>query len=701
EHLDFVRGKHMSSKPAVAPPEGIEQLIEHLKEEVKVVGVGYEDAKAPELKLDTLDAWAEEFIKASLDLGQVYLAHHDLAVATEIYQKALNIKCQQFDPKDQISQNLRNYSERMLYQENWDEACLALEKLKSLNLPAPDGHTRPDPRVDGAIQRVILAHAQSLLQKDQVAETFEQLQLLPRPWPEGEIKAITFDYSQERRNQRKGWPNAIVALKQLDEFLAGDRQEVRSQDALEWLVDGLEQWGQHLEAEGKLTEATKPYAEGLSYTRQAARPRNFELAAHYIRVALELAQIFLKADLLTPEAPAEIEQAMQWYQNILNLPEHQPEDEDKINQALHNHTFKLAEARQWERANQLLDHLDIFYPALSDNYKTLFATWRQDLALHEARTWLEEPQLEPAFIRLEKLKAWLNARNAPQATWQDYEGQIKSQIYQDFCQPWLNNGAWELARQTLTNLGYLVPADNEIIGWQVEALYRWARTLQQQNHLVEAIARYQEALEKTPDQQAISGEEIEPDLLQAQLDYAQEHLDRHELANALAIYKQALEKPADYLDRAHKIRQALRAYSNRLTPDWPAAQQALDSLQDLNLKNDEVFEWRQNLTLQKVEAELGQNDLKAAFDSLDTLESPWPLGKIQVIIHQYSTSRLEADHAWTLPIEALSGFGERVKEDNLARQWVSDELITLGNSLRKQGNLPGAEQAFDRAIEFE
>lgn len=701
ERLDFVKGKHLSSKPVVAPPEGFERLIEHLKEEVLVVGEGYEDAKAPELKLDTLDTWAEEFIKASLDLGRVCLAHNDLAAAADIFQKALNIKCQNFNPNDQISQSLRNYSERMLYQENWDEARRALENLKNLNLPAPNGHTRPDPLVDGAIQRVILAHAQALLQKDQVAETFAQLQLLPRPWPEGDVKAITFEYSQERRNHRKGWPNAILALKQLDEFLAGDRQEVRAQDALEWLVDGLEQWGQHLEAEGKLTEATRPYAEALTYTRQAARPRNLELAAHYIRVALELAQVFLNADSLKPEVPTELEQAMQWYQNILHLPEHQPEDEDQINQDLYKHTFKLAEARQWERANQLLDYLDVFYPTPPDNYKTLFATWRQELALHEGHRWLAELQLEPAFARLEKLKEWLNARNAPQATWQDYEGQIKSQIYQDFCQPWLGSGSWELTGQALENLGRLVPADGEIIGWQVEALSQWARTLQEQNHLAEAIIRYQEALEKVPGQQTISAEDIEPDLLQAQLDYAQEHLNQNDLANALVIYTQVLVKPADYLDRADKIRQALKVYSDRLPPDWPSAQQALDSLQDLNLKNDEVFEWRQDLTLQKMEAELGQDDLKTAFDSLDTVEAPWPLSKIQALIHKYSTTRAESDQTWKLAIDALEILGRRINGDDSARQWVAAELITLGNTLRTRGNLPGAEHAFDRAIELQ
>ncbi|MBE7468673.1 MAG: hypothetical protein DPW09_27440 [Anaerolineae bacterium] len=700
EKLDFIRGKHEAVKPIAVPVEELELLIEHLQAEIAVIQAGYDTAKTPELKLDTLDAWAEELIKVRLALGQAHLAHNDLISAIQTYEEALSVACQSFDPKKSISHDLRHYSERMLYQKNWDEARLALKKLKSLDLPAPDDRTQPDPREDGAIQRVLLAYAQALLDNDQIAETFNQLRQMPPPWPEGAVKNLIFDYSDKRRGSRKGWPKAISALEQLYEFLPGDRQGVRDQQALNWLVAGLEEYGKFLKAEGKLTDAAKEFYKGLKWTREAREPKSSELAAHYIEVALELAQIFLEGDPCGSETSA-VDQAVEWYQNILKeIDERTATDEDKINQTLYRHAFeRLAKAKQWPRVDHLLAQLDALYPNPTDDYKTLFATWRRDLTLAEAQTWLRERNLSNAFACLKKLKEELNGRKAPYTTWPNTINQVKTLVYHNFGQNWLHDKAWPLATDALAYLDDLIPHDSEIIGWQVDAYWQWGQVLQNQNRWPEALKQYDEALKKTPKQQQVSEDQIEQDLLETQLAYARQHLaeDGVEdgLNKALAIYREALQKKShDYLNRADKIRQDLKRHSDRLIqppPNWPAAHQALASLQDLGLKNNEVSESRRTLTLQNIEYLLFQEDkVEAAFALLmspEAMEPPWPLSQIQAITHRYWKSRVRVD-TWTLARDALEHLGKITVETPAVRQWVSKELTELSQSIRVELNLP-------------
>lgn len=710
EWLDFTRGKHLAAKPMTASSEEIEGQIEDSLGEIQVILGGYEDAKTSELKLETLDPWAEELIKANLHLGDTYLADNDLTAATQAYHRTLSIECQQIDPEDHISRSLRNYSERMLHQPNWDEARLALEKLKSLNLPPIVGRTQPDPRIDGAIQRVILAHAQALLKENEIENTFAQLQALPDPWPEGELKQTILKYSQNQGGSQEGWPRAILALEHLDQFLVNGHQEVRDQEALGWLVTDLEAYGQFLEKADQLSEAADIYHQGLECTRDEAKPRSPELADHYIRVELEIAQRFLARDPLTAESPAVVDQAIQCYQNILGLPEHTQEHEDKINEALRWHVFeKLVKARQperWERARQMLDHLDAFYPTPSDRYKRDFAVWRRDLAFAEVQVWLAERRLEAAFVRLEELKRWLSEYSAPKVSWHETEEQVKALVYhQDFCQAWLHKGDWELATQALADLEHLIPNDSEIIGWQVDALCQWAQALSQKD-MTKAIYQYEQALEKAPKQQAVSPDYIETLLLSTQLAQAGKFLKQEKLADAGTIYEKILQKPADYLNRAVEIRKTLKDYSDDLAKrlNWDSARQALEYLLDLGLDNEEVSKWRQNLALHEMQARLlGQDDLNVIANGLAVLtilERPLPLSDIQAIVNQYTQERAKTEK-WKLAIDALKDLGYRVGEDGSARQWVIEELMALGKSLEAQGNRDGRILAFKLALEFE
>ena len=173
------------------------------------------------------------------------------------------------------------------------QARRALEQLRGLDLPPREGKLKdlPDRRVDGAIQRVILDQARAWLKDDKFDETFNLLQTLPRPWPDRAVKEVIRAESEERsRSQRNDWENAVEIYRKLDEFLIADRDQVRDQEAREWLVKGLEDWGQYLEPQHLDQKASEVYYEGLRRTREAARPRNVELAGRYIEAKLRLAQ---------------------------------------------------------------------------------------------------------------------------------------------------------------------------------------------------------------------------------------------------------------------------------------------------------------------------------------------------------------------------------------------------------------------------
>jgi hypothetical protein len=84
---------------------------------------------------------------------------------------------------------------------------------------------------------------------------------------------------------------------------------------------------------------------------------------------------------------------------------------------------------------------------------------------------------------------------------------------------------------------------------------------------------------------------------------------------------------------------------------------------------------------------------------LDTVQHPWPLIAIQVILHQYSQQYAKSG-AWQIAIEILERFGNKIREDVPTRQWVYLELTKLGNILRHENNLEGADTAFETALRF-
>lgn len=689
EHLNFIKGRR-------APIEVPEIEIKRLTDEFEIAAEGYREAGA--LELATQQRWADDLIQVGLRLGLSHLDNDKMVNAIEIYRRILEVESETINHQAQISQGLHNYGERVLLAQNWALAKDTLGQLKQLNLVAPDGQTRPDPRVDGAIQRIIVAQAEDFLERDEVTETFAELETLPRPRPTGEVKQIMLAYSHNRRAKSK-WKHATDALRYLDKFQSEDHPEARDQETLGELVNCLEQWGHFLEKNNNLAFAAEIYEEALEYTRQAAEPRHLELADQLIRVVLQLAQNKLANDPLKTDTPAVIAEALADYQKILALTEHNREHEQGINQALHAHSEKLAQVKQWERGHQLLDQLNaLYHPQPEKEDKKQFASWRQTIVFDEINTWLERKNPEPAFQRLTMFKAWLNAYKAPEVTWSAAIPAVK-QLVNGFCQPWLDAQQWELSTQTLARLAELISKDQEIISWQVLAFRDWGRWARQERKLKEAIERYEQALDKVPQQKIILADDLEPELLDTQLLYARQHLDRNDLTGAETIYKQILQKPSDYLGRADKIRQDLYEHSLNLTkpqsrPDWASAHQALNCLQQLKLDNPQVIEWRHSLTLKEMEAALHTHNLEAAFTILQgKMESPWPLDRIQNTLHEYCTICIQDGDTWPKAIETMKQFADTVQE-NGSRQWAIQELERIGDMLGEKGNSEGADKAY-------
>lgn len=695
EHYALINGKRLSFRQTKVSPEE----IAYLKREIEAAKTGSGDAQViGKLTPEATSTWLNLLIEAHLELGRAYLTNDELEAAIQTYKDLLDIESDSVDHKAWISQSLYIYSDRMLDQQKWTDARQTLEELKSLQIPAPGSEICPDPRADGAIQRVLLEHARVLLEKDQIEKTFSQLRSLPQPWPEGEIKDIVRNYSQTRR-QMGDWRQAIDALRRLDQLLASDREQAHEQQALGWLVDDLEKWGQYLEENEEFEEAAEAYREALANTYLAAQPRNIELAERYIQVILRRAGNQLKRDPLTEEPPPAIAEAINGYQEILSRPEHTPEHERQINQAVHNHALKLAETGQWGRAQEMLDHLDDLYPTPKDHDKAQFAIWRRDLALNEVRARLGEGQVALAFQRLTRLKTWLNNYGAPKAGWPDNKNEIKNLVY-EFCEGWLSAEEWDMAVQALAHLAHLLPDDSEIKGRQVSALVDWGTSWQKHNNPTEALLRYERALVIAPEQDLIPITQIEEHLLATRLAQARQHLDRRELTAALAVYEQVLQQPGHHPGLTDKIRHALKSYSDSLIkespPDWGAAGQALASLIHLKLDTPQVFEWRQALALKEIRARLQQDDLEATFTCLEAMERPWPVQAIQEIVHNYRQTRAKPD-TWRLAIRVLKRLGAILAEDASAREWVVRELLALGEELEAQGS-PGATQAFEAAV---
>lgn len=756
ERLYLTRARRLATtNKTEAPPE----IINYLREEVSIIEDGYNDAKAMgALQPETVEAWIQQFIQVNLELGRALLCSHDLTATIQLYQKILDWKglpIQDHDkqvndlievnlalgdaylsshdlpnvikiyqeilalddqsagvPKPihrQISQRIYDYSDQLLAEADevsqWDRAQEALEQLKSLDLQTPYGSIPPpDPRIDGAIQRVILQKTQTLLKEDKIEAAFDQLERLPMPWPEGVIKEIIWDYNQQQRTQENGG-NAIIALRCLELFLANDQDQARDQDTLARLINSLVQWGQRLENKTKLAEAADVYYEAAVRARDAAPPKSLELAPHFVRVTMHLAQNLLECDPLHSEEPPVIDQAIQQYLKIVNLLEHQQEHEQQLNEKLLEHAHKLVRAGQWDRAYRILEKLDYLYQSdLNENRRALFADWRKELVLDEMEHRLRQEQLNTAFTRLAWFNEWLVEKEAPETIWLDSIAEIKSRIDHFVIDIWHRNGAYELAVQTLDYLIKLLPNDAKIVGWQVETLCLWGQSLHKQNHLSEALMRYKQAHSLVRAQDIVPIADIDTLMVETLLVQAEQYLaiKRPDLESAVEIYEEVLKRQGDNLDHSDHIRRTLKKYSDAWTqqhpPNWKAAHQALDQLVKLNLHNKQVSAWKRALTLQEIRANLQQDKSEEAFASLEQLERPWPITEIQEIVHQYWHNRMKLD--WHLAIEALRNLGKFLREDALARQWIVQELMELGEKLDEQGHANGAGEAFKAAVDL-
>jgi tetratricopeptide (TPR) repeat protein len=695
EYHTLIKSKYLSLRQ---PPASDEE-IDCLDQIVKAADAGFADA----LNLNTLlpgirAPWLNRKIETRLALANAHLSRGRLQAALETYKEILRLGEASAEHEALIGQSLYLFSDRMLGQRKWKEARLALEELKQLKLPAPDRRTCPDPRVDGAIQRVLLEQARASLARDRIEETFTQLRQLPQPWPEAEVKDIIRDYSEARR-ESDDWHHSVEALQCLDQLLAADRNQIHEQQALGWLVDGLEKWGEYLEANGELEKAASVYHRALEYTRQAAHPRNFELAEHYIRVVLRQAQHLFDQDPLAAKPSDGLDRAIRGYRQILELAEHRPDHERQVNQAIYQHAGKLAEAGQWPRAYQVLDYLDALYPNPKDQDRMLFTAWRCDLALAEVRARLEESQLITAFERLDWLKTWLAERAVSKVGWADSHANIKGLVH-EFCEGWLYAEAWDLGVESLERLARLIPHDTQITGWQVSALVRWGEAWSKRNAPGQAAQCFEKALTLAPEQHHIPAGEIEKRLLDARMAQAQQRLAGRDLRAAVAVYQQILQRSSYRSDLADQIRDGLKSHSDTFIkerpPDWVTARQALDALSSLKLDNSQVLEWRQALTLKEIKVKLEQEDLEAAFACLETLERPWPLAELKTILHDYCQVHAQPD-GWPRAIEALKRLSAVLAEDASVRQWIIGELVSLGEILETRDSR-GASEAFETAV---
>jgi hypothetical protein len=729
EWLDFVRAKR---KLATQPTQ---EDIKRREEEREAAKVGYRDARA--LELDTQDVWAEDFVQACLALGQAYLANNDLdlAGAVQPYQEILDEESHRLQHEYQICQSLHSYCARMLDQEDWDDAWQAMDYLKGFDLVAPDGQTQPDLRVDGAMQWVILRQGQALLDADDVQETFAQLRKkLPPPWPVGKIKQMIWDYSKEPQDERE-WANALAALKALVNLLNAPNEQVRDQEAMQRLVNGLADYGSWLEDKMEMSEAADIYKQALQRTRETTQPRSAELADHYIEVTRRLARGRLKEDLQTTQTPRAIDQTIPWhrrvqtalrmapdpsqderqalnisnalqeaakrYQEILEVPEHNTLHERSVNEDLRDHAIRLAEAGQWQRAHQALNRLNNLYGE-KPKYATQFAGWRRDLVLVEIQPWLKEEQPGEAFERLEGLKAWLDSYDAPGASWLDNASEVKG-AYRGFYEDWLEGKRWELAVPASRQLVSLLPEDKDVNGWLVRALFQEGQALDDQKAWAEALNRYQEALKIAGKQKTVPESDIEGAALKNRLAQAQQHLNAGDLSAGVDVYAQAFQLPGDHPQRADEIRRTLIQYGDfvieqRTPPGWEIARQVLTRLMDLQLYNDQVLEWHQNLILREMKDILWQkNAVGAAFAKLADLPDPWPLGGLQQLVEDYSEDRAKAGASETA-IEALKRLGDSLSENKAASQRVAAKLIALGERLSDLGNYADAELAYDASV---
>jgi hypothetical protein len=236
----------------------------------------------------------------------------------------------------------------------------------------------------------------------------------------------------------------------------------------------------------------------------------------------------------------------------------------------------------------------------------------------------------------------------------------------------------------------------------VQALYSSGRDLSDRERYAEAEENFLAALEKASQQQVVQPEELEKCLLVAQLGHAYQELEQNRLERAVAIYRQILEKPPEYLGQAEKVKQALQSYTDSLVKRatqesdlWAKAHTALSSLAGLIPQDETITILQQELTLREFDFWLNTHDLEKAFDILATsAEKLWNVEGIQNVVQNYSRRIINHKDLWAVAIAAVEKLGENPRYPATERSWLADEYIYLGDKLGENNNRLGAEKAY-------
>jgi hypothetical protein len=149
-------------------------------------------------------------------------------------------------------------------------------------------------------------------------------------------------------------------------------------------------------------------------------------------------------------------------------------------------------------------------------------------------------------------------------------------------------------------------------------------------------------------------------LIETRLKLAQEALAADNLNEAQDFFKKALEVEGNYPERAPKIRQHLKSYSDQLAartpPNWDLAHHALELLASLKLEDSETRTWQRELWLKQADFLLGEKDLNHSFKIF---------------------SELLAGSQRTSNQDELKGEISRIVRENISQQAKQGDLLLL------------------------
>jgi hypothetical protein len=718
-----------------------DKSLQLMKQKVEVIQNGLEYAQ--NLAHSEKHKWVKRYTQTCLELGQAYLVNEDLYLAQAIFKDLVTLDIVDRNLKKEvdntISQSFYAYREYKFSHAAWDEAIKALDCHKSFDFPPREGKLSDlaDNRLEGIRQRIVVHQARAELadiicedsdSPEEIAADFEPvfrlLETLFKPgdlqadspeemiWPEKQVKTVIWAEAEKRMGEGK-WAAGVCLLKRLDHFLTEARSGVRNQETLSLLVDRLEHWGDTCHNRARavggeaisedypqiLKEAGEIFHEGLAFTYQAAEPRNKDLVAKYLQIQFELAQHYLTQDPLAAEPPDYWPQVKECLQKVL-VEEHDDAHESQLNTLLHTRSQELAKKKHWRRANDILEDLEELYqinqPDKLSNYKEQFAEQRLKLALQEIDAYLRQPQ--PGWDRIVDR---LNAVKIIDLPWTKSR-EVITRTLQPIYDRWLESKQWTYSVRFASSLLSLDPDYEGFVTWTVQALYSSGRDLSDRERYAEAEENFLAALEKASQQQVVQPEELEKCLLVAQLGHAYQELEQNRLERAVAIYRQILEKPPEYLGQAEKVKQALQSYTDSLVKRatqesdlWAKAHTALSSLAGLIPQDETITILQQELTLREFDFWLNTHDLEKAFDILATsAEKLWNVEGIQNVVQNYSRRIINHKDLWAVAIAAVEKLGENPRYPATERSWLADEYIYLGDKLGENNNRLGAEKAY-------